>query len=268
MTTESSTTDIPDIAVNYTPDGIATLTFSSGDLNLYSLRLHEAFDEALNQLELQPPRVLVIRSASRLVSGGVDVNEFYARKTQTDTKQLYDRMLELPQRVAALKFPTIFAANGLTLTWAFEVALACDLLIATPRSKFGLVERVVGLIPFMGGVQRIIARAGSARAKQIVLSGRTFEARTLDRWDIVNEVVDEDQFDEAVLEIARDLANGPTRAFSALKDLIFVYEEASVGRANAEVTSIAADLFSTADVQEGVRSFLADGPGRAHFVGH
>lgn len=267
MTDHAINDEPPRVTVVHDDDGVATLTFASGDLNLYSLLLHDAWDRELDKLQVQAPRALVIRASGRIVSGGVDVNEFYARKTHAETKQLYDRMLELPQRIAALQFPTIFAAHGLTLTWALEVALACDLLIATPRARFGLVERVVGLTPFMGGIQRIAARAGTGRAKQVVLSGRQFDAPTFERWNIVNEVVDAERFDEAVADVARDLAAGPTRAFAALKDVLDLYEAESVGRANAEITTIAAGLFSTVDVQEGMRSFLVDGPGRARFVG-
>jgi len=138
-------------------DGIAVLTFSAPPVNLYSLELHDEFDQVLDQVEEDPPRALVIRAEGKLVSGGVDVSQFYARKTKAATLDLYDRMIELPDRVAALDVPTFFAAHALTLTWAFEVAVACDVILAAEKAKFGLVERVIGLTPTMGGTQRLAA---------------------------------------------------------------------------------------------------------------
>lgn len=78
---------------------------------------------------------------------------------------LWTRLIRLAQSVEDLPVPTVFAAHGLTLTAAFELALACDLLVAAERASFGLVEIVVGLSPSMGGPQRLAERAGPARAR-------------------------------------------------------------------------------------------------------
>ena len=80
-------------------------------------------------------------------------------------------------KVEALPAPVVFAAHALTLTAAFELALACDLIVASPKAKFGLVEKVVGLTPSMGGTQRLAERAGSGRARHFVMSGGIFCGR-------------------------------------------------------------------------------------------
>ncbi len=247
--------------------GVAVLTFTDGGVNLYSLDLHEQFDTALDAIEADLPRVLVVRAEGKLVSGGVDVAEFNARTTRDDTKALYDRMMELPERVAALEIPTIFAAHALTLTWALEVALACDILLATPKAKFGLVERVIGLTPTMGGTQRFASRAGVARAKEFVFTGDLYDAATLERWNVVNRVIEDDDFDAAVLAFAHHLAVGPTMAFGAAKQILRHYECGGVAEANSYTTDIAADLFETQDLRNGMLSFLVDGPGKATFQG-
>lgn len=246
---------------------VAVLTYESGPLNLYTDLLHDEFDRALDALEAEPVRAVVIRARGKIVSGGVDVAQFAAQPTKADTKALYDRMLELPQRIAALDVPTIFVAHGLTLTWALEVALSADLLIATPRAKFGLVERVIGLTPTMGGTQRLAARAGVARAKEFVFSGDLYPAETLHSWNVVNRVVAEDELDEQVGELARHLAIGPTRAFAAAKDILRALESGGVAGADAVTTTVAAELFDTEDLQRGMASFLEDGPGKATFRG-
>ncbi|KRC65381.1 enoyl-CoA hydratase [Aeromicrobium sp. Root236] len=255
------------VTVERTDDGIAVLTFSAPPVNLYSLELHDELDRALDEVESASPRALLIRAEGKIVSGGVDVSQFHARKTKADTQQLYDRMLELPTRVDALAYPTIFAAHGLTLTWAFEVALACDLVLASERAKFGLVERVIGLTPTMGGTQRLAARAGVGRAKELVLTGDLYDAATLERWNVVNRVLPSEGFDDAVLAFVAHLAAGPTKAFGAAKDILRHFEAGGVPQANAHVTAIAAELFDTQDLQDGMESFLRDGPGKATFTG-
>ncbi|WP_229052721.1 enoyl-CoA hydratase/isomerase family protein [Aeromicrobium sp. Leaf350] len=247
--------------------GVAVVTFTDGGVNLYSLEMHDAFDAALDAIEADLPRAVVVRAEGKLVSGGVDVAQFFARKTKADTKALYDRMMELPDRFAALDVPTIFAAHGLTLTWALEVALACDVLLASPRAKFGLVERVIGLTPTMGGTQRFAARAGVARAKEFVFTGDLYDAATLERWNVVNRVLDGDDFDSEVLAFAEHLAVGPTKAFGAAKQILRLLETEGLASTNTGTTAIAAELFDTEDLHGGMVSFLENGPGKATFNG-
>lgn len=255
------------VEVVRTDDDIAVLTFSDPPVNLYSLELHADFDRALDEVVAQPPRALVIRAEGKIVSGGVDVAQFHAQRTKADTLALYDRMLELPNRIEALDVPTFFAAHALTLTWAFEVAVACDLIIASEKAKFGLVERVIGLTPTMGGTQRLAARAGVGRAKEFVFTGDLYDAATLEGWNVVNRVLPVEGFDEAVLAFARTIATGPTRAFGAAKQILRHFEAGGVPEANAHTTAIASELFDTDDLQQGMESFLRDGPGRATFSG-
>lgn len=255
------------VTVERTGDDIAVLSFSAPPVNLYSAVLHDEFDVALDELEERPPRVLVIRAEGKLVSGGVDVSLFATQESRESTKVLYDRMLELPNRVAALNYPTVFAAHALTLTWAFEVAVACDIILAAPKAKFGLVERVIGLTPTMGGTQRLAARAGVGRAKEFVFTGATYDAATMERWNVVNRILSADDFDADVLAFAATLASGPTRAFGAAKDILRHYEHGGVAEALTHTTEIAADLFETEDLHRGMTSFLEDGPGKATFNG-
>lgn len=248
-------------------DGIAVVTFDVPPVNLYSLELHDAFDAALDGVEADLPRAVLVRAEGKLVSGGVDVAQFHAQKTEADTKVLYDRMLELPERIAALDVPTFFAAHALTLTWALEVALACDIIIASEKAKFGLVERVIGLTPTMGGTQRLAQRAGVGRAKEVVFTGDLFDAATFERWNVVNRVLPVDGFDDAVLELVKHVAVGPTKAFGAAKQILRHYESGGVPEAIEHTTAIASALFQTDDLQEGMESFLTHGPGQATFTG-
>ncbi|MEU4743811.1 enoyl-CoA hydratase/isomerase family protein [Actinosynnema sp. NPDC023658] len=247
--------------------GPAVLTVDAPPLNLYTAELQELLEAALDDLEDRPARALLVRFEGKVVSGGVDVGLFAAQKTSAQAKALFDRMLELPDRVAALPFPTVFAAHGLCLTWAFEVAMACDIVLAAQRATFGLVEKVVGLTPTMGGTQRLAARAGVGRAKEFVMTGERYDAATMERWGAVNRVLPDEEFDDAALEFTHALATGPTLAHAATKRVLAHFENGGVAEANEHVTAIAAELFDSEDLRGAVRSFLADGPGKATFSG-
>ncbi|WAL63942.1 enoyl-CoA hydratase/isomerase family protein [Amycolatopsis cynarae] len=248
------------------PSGLAVLTIAAGPLNLYTPDLHDELDAALDRLT-PDTRALLIRAEGKVVSGGVDVHHFAAQETPEQAKVLFDRMLELPNRIAALEFPTVFAAHGLCLTWAFEVAVACDLILAAEGASFGLVEKVVGLTPTMGGTQRLAARAGVGRAKEFVMTGDRYPAATLERWNVVNRVLPDEGFAGAAHAFATGLAAGPTRAHAATKKVLAHFERGGVPAANEHITSIAAELYRTEDLRSAVRSFLAEGPGKATFTG-
>ncbi|HEV7651921.1 MAG TPA: enoyl-CoA hydratase/isomerase family protein [Actinophytocola sp.] len=246
--------------------GLAVLTIDDGPLNLYTPALHDELTAAVARLG-PDIRALLVRAEGKVVSGGVDVSVFDAQAGPAEAKVLFDRLLELPEAIAALDFPTVFAAHSLCLTWAFEVAVACDIILAAESASFGLVEKVVGLTPTMGGTQRLAARAGVGRAKELVMTGEVYPAATLERWNVVNRLLPDDGFDAAALAFARALAAGPTRAHAATKQVLRHFEDGGVARAGAHVTTIAADLYRTEDLRAAVRSFLADGPGKATFTG-
>ncbi len=253
------------VRLDLEPTGLAVLTVDAGPLNLYTLELHADFDAALDRLG--DARALLIRAEGKVVSGGVDVSLFAAQETPEQAKELFDRMLALPDRIAALEIPTVFAAHALCLTWAFEVAVACDLILAAERASFGLVEKVVGLTPTMGGTQRLAARAGVGRAAEFVMTGDRYPAAELARWGVVNRVLPDAGFDEAARAFAASLAEGPTRAHAATKKVLSHFANGGVAEANKHITSIAADLYRTEDLRNAVRSFLEEGPGKAKFTG-
>nr|WP_157233818.1 enoyl-CoA hydratase/isomerase family protein [Kibdelosporangium phytohabitans] len=255
------------IRLDRQPGDLAVLTIDAPPLNLYTTQVQDELGEAIGLLEAEPPRAALLRAEGKVVSGGVDVSLFDAQADVAQAKALFDRMLDIPDRIAALPFPTVFAAHALCLTWAFEVALACDLLVASERAKFGLVENVIGLTPAMGGTQRLAARAGVARAKEFVFTGDRYAAGRLHEWGVVNQVLPHEGFDEAARAYATRLASGPTRAHAATKQVLAHYEHGGVAEADQHVTGVAAALFDTDDLRAGVRSFLVDGPGRAAFTG-
>lgn len=248
-------------------DGLAVVTFDSPPLNLFTVALRDALVAAVGELESTRPRAVLFRADGRVVSGGVDVTLFAALSGPDEARAVFDDLVALARRVDALPCPTVFAAHALCLTWAFELALACDFIVAAESASFGLVERVIGLTPAMGGTQRLAERAGTGRAREFVMTGGRYGAAELERWNVVNRVLPDDGFDAAVRSLAADLAAGPTLAHAATKRVIRDYLEGGVELANDRVGRVAGELFATEDLQNAVRSFLEDGPGKASFEG-
>jgi enoyl-CoA hydratase/carnithine racemase len=246
---------------------LAVLTVDSPPLNLWDVTMGPAFVEALNALDADPPRGLLIRAEGRVFTGGVDVHVFSGRDRASGEAMARD-LLALAGRVAELPYPTVLAAHALCLTWGFELALACDLLLASEKAQFALVEHIVGLSPFMGGPQRLALRVGPARAKEFVMTGERYDAATLASWGEVNRVLPVEKFDAATREFALRLANGPTRAHAVTKHLIDVACSAGEPAATALTPALAGELFATEDCRNAVASFLRDGPGKAVHRGH
>jgi enoyl-CoA hydratase/carnithine racemase len=248
-------------------DGLAVVTIDSPPLNLFDAELERGLEDAVTELESEPARAALFRAEGRVVSGGVDVSLFAALATSEASARQFDRGIELTRRVERLECPTVFAAHALCLTWAFELALACDLILAAASARFGLVETVVGLTPAMGGTQRLAERAGSGRAREFVMTGEPYDAATLERWNVVNRVLPDEGFDAAARSFAAELAAGPTRAHAATKQVIRDYLEGGVELANERVGRVAGALFDTEDLKGAVASFLELGPGKATFKG-
>ena len=157
--------------------------------------------------------------------------------------------------------------HGLCLTAGLEVSLGCDMIWPSESARFGLVEAVVGLTPGAGGTQRMAERAGPARAREFVMSQGIYDAATLERWNVVNRVVPDDELLDKGMRFAHRLANGPTKAHAATKGVVRAYLEGGVDRADGAVAELAASLFETEDLKRAVKSFLEEGPGKATFEG-
>ena len=247
--------------------GLAVVTIDHPPLNLYDDAMGTALVAAVGELESLAPRAVLFRFEGRIVTGGVDVAIFDALADADAATALFAALVTVAQRVAALPCPTVFAAHHTCLTWGFELALACDLILASDRASFGLVEATVGLTPAMGGTQRLAERAGSGSAREFVMTGDRYDATTMHSWGVVNRVLPVDGFDDAARAFARRLADGPTVAHAATKKVIAAYLDGGVAGADAEVPSIAGALFDTRDLRGAIGSFLADGPGHATFEG-
>jgi enoyl-CoA hydratase/carnithine racemase len=248
-------------------DELAVVTIDHPPLNLFDHGLMEELAAVVDALHAEPPRGVLLRAEGKVVSGGVDVGAVFDGLGAQEASRMWGRWLAVIHRIEQLPCPTVFAAHALTLTAAFEIALACDLIVAARSARFGLVERVVGLTPSMGGTQRLVERAGPGRARELVMTGELFGAEALERWNVVNRVYADDTFAADARAFARDLATGPTAAHAATKQVVRAALDGGVLRADYAVPKLSGDLFATDDLRQAVRSFVDRGPGHASFEG-
>jgi enoyl-CoA hydratase/carnithine racemase len=257
---------------------VAVVVLENPPLNLFDVPALNALEHVAAELvALTDPaaerrvRAVLFEGRGKVVSAGVDVTFFRDIAEGPEPLRrgadLWTRLLRVVQTFEDLPVPTVFAAHGLTLTAAFELALACDVLLAAEKASFGLVEIVVGLTPSMGGPQRLAERAGPARAKELIFTGERYPAAVLERWNVVNRVLPDDGFAAAAREYAHRLAAGPTVAHAATKRLVVTAVREGARAADALVPEVSGALFGTADLRGAVASFLTDGPGRAAYTG-
>lgn len=234
-------------------------------LNLYREETQEALEACIAEVEGSDARALVWRAEGKLFTGGVDVNLFQRQVEAGDRRE--GGLLPLVQRLEALEIPSISLLHGVCLTWGLEIALGTDLIWASEDAKIGLVEAGVGLTPGAGGTQRMAQRVGVARAAEFVFTGRMYDAATLREWGLVNRVLPDDQLTAEGLEFARKLAEGPTKAHAATKAILRAFREGGVPAADAITHDTMGALFHTEDLQNAVKTFLTEGPGKATFEG-
>ena len=209
-------------------------------------------------------RAILLRSAQRHFCAGADVAAFGRTTTlQSDPA----RFSGLMQALEDVPVPTVAAVHGAAYGGGLELALTCDTFLCADTASLGQVEATVGLIPLLGGTQRIAARAGVARAKEIVFLGRRHTPAAFERWGIVNLVVPEAELPAAALTWARQLAAGPTKVVAGAKRLANLAARGGVAAADAAQVEINQAIWATADRERGIAAFAATGPGSAKFEG-
>jgi enoyl-CoA hydratase/carnithine racemase len=245
---------------------VAVLVLDDPPLNLFRRATFDALSRHVTELAASDARALVWRAEGETFSAGVDVHEF-SGVGSSHTEGMFSSLISVVRKIEALPIPTLALAHGLCLTAGLEVSLGCDLMWASESARFGLVEAVVGLTPGAGGTQRIAERAGPARAREFVMTCGLYDAATLERWNVINRVVPDDELLEKGMRFAQRLGAGPTRAHAATKQIVRAYLEGGVANADKVTPRVSGGLFETEDLQRAVQTFLEEGPGNATFEG-
>ncbi len=246
---------------------VAVAVLDDPPLNLFRERTFVQLREIRDEVAASDARAFVFRAEGEVFTGGVDVNVFAGIADSAEGGRLAAQGISDLACFERLPIPTLALIHGLCLTAGLEASLGCDMIWAAEGARFGLVERVVGLTPFGGGVQRMAARAGPARAREFVMTGGLYEAERMLEWGVINRVVAAGDLVEKGMRFARELAAGPTLAHGATKRIVRSYLDGGLEAADRETPEIAAPLFDSEDLRGAVRSFLREGPGKAEFEG-
>lgn len=244
------------------PLAVATMQFAP--YNLLGPELMDGVLGALQQAQDAGSRAVLLRSGLKHFCAGADIAMFDAAM---GTGTIATSPVEFLHRFESCPLPIVAAVHGTCVGGGFELALACDLILAARTSKVGSVEVTLGLNPLMGAVQRQVQRAGSLRAKEMSMLGRRYDAETLERWNLINRVVDDEHLDEASRSLAMELAHGPTVAHRITKELARIAANEGVAAADAAMEELDRELWASEDLKIGMESFERNGPGLARFVG-
>jgi enoyl-CoA hydratase/carnithine racemase len=265
--THAPLNDAPPLRLTF--DGpLAVLTIDQPPENTFDRAMLDCWRRATDWLTRNPPRALLINARGRVVSTGLDVG-ILDELSRHGTGRFWADQLSTIRALEELPCPTVFAAHALTLTASFEIALACDFILATPTARFGLVERRVAFIPSMGGIQRLAERAGSSRAAQLVMTGEFYRASTLADWGVVDAVFEPASFADRAHAFAMRLAQGPTTAHAATKTVLRAFKDGGVAAADIVQRHVSGEVAQSQDHRSAVEAFLARGPQHdTVYIGH
>lgn len=245
-------------------DGVGAITFDRPDqLNAMNRRLMEELIHAVARLDADPAaRVGLLTGSGRAFMAGADLKE-YARQTDAefDAFQILGRGL-----YAALegnRKPVVAAVNGHALGGGFEIALACDLIVAADGAKLGLPEILLHLIPGGGGTQRLPRKLGLTRANELLFTGRLAPAAELHAWGVINHVYPRETFATDARAFAAAIADKSPEALRVLKQLTQLAAGPFNPAAQALENETLARLHRTPEARAKLADFLAASEARA-----
>ena len=229
-------------------------------LNALSPELMDELASALEELDRgREARAIVIAGHDRAFAAGADLKAMRERSFQTVLLQEANRFWG---RVAAVEAPLIAAVSGYAFGGGCELALACDLLVASETAVFSQAEITVGIIPGGGGTQRLARTIGRQRAMEMVLTGRRVSAEEAREMGFVNRVTAPDRWREEALELAARVASMPPLAALMGKRAVLAAEEAPLAAALSFERRLYELTMATEDRVEGMSAFVERRPPR------
>lgn len=240
--------------------GVACVTIDRPEVrNAIDVRTIGELADALVALDADPAcRAIVITGAGeRAFAAGADIAEM-APRTADGIRR--DRPFAAWDRIDAVETPLIAAVRGYALGGGCELVLACDLVVAGDDAVLGLPEIRLGIIPGIGGTQRLVRAVGKARAMEIVLTGRHVPAEEAARIGLVSRLVPAAETLTEALVLAERIAAGPPLAVAAAVRAIDAAAELTLADGLVYERELFTDLFDTEDQAEGMRAFLEKRP--------
>lgn len=241
-------------------DGVARITLNRPDrLNSFTVQMHEEVARALDAVTDSAARVLVLTGAGRGFCAGQDLSDRAVAPGGEGVdlgESLENRYNPLIRRLAVLEMPVLCGVNGVAAGAGANIALACDIVIATKSAKFIQSFANIGLIPDSAGTWTLPRLAGQARAMGLTLTGEPLTAERAEAWGMIWKCVDDDKLGAELDALAAKFASAPTKGLAATKKLI---REGATRTLDAQLDAerdAQRMLGRTADYKEGVAAFM------------
>jgi methylglutaconyl-CoA hydratase len=238
--------------------GVATVTLNRPEKrNAISFELLNELLAAFDEVEASSEQILILTGAGKAFCSGLDLEELKSLLGKTQAENLGDseRIARVFRRLYDFPKPTIAAVNGAAIAGGTGLATMCDFTLAVPEAKFGYTEVRIGFIPAV--VSSILVwQVGHKIARDLLVSGRIFDANEAHRLGLVNEVVDATHLISRSRQLAASLQENSPASMRATKALINTFIGKDLDRQFAESIAQNAQSRTTADFREGVTSFL------------
>ena len=209
---------VPGVRVERVGDACLIVIDRPGAQNAISRPTMAELGAALDEVAVSDARVVALRGAGEriFVSGG-DLKELASIRTEPEAQAMAMTMRTLLDRVASLPVPVVAALNGHAFGGGCEVAIACDFRIAADDVKLAFNQVDLGIMPAWGGIERLEAVVGRARALYLLTTGLPIDARTAADWGLVEQVVPRAEFDDRLIELLDRIARAPREALVGIK---------------------------------------------------
>lgn len=239
--------------------GIAFITINRPHVrNALNTETREELKKALTKAgEDDEVRVVVIKGAGEHFCAGADVREFMELSAaEMDSWIRKWGLNTITSIITSMRKPVIAAVDGYCLGGGCEMAMACDITIATERAKFGQTELRVGLIPGGGGTQRLARLVGLKKAKELVLTAAIIDAKEAERIGLVNRVVPPEKLEEAVEDICKRIMRNSPILIGFAKEALNAAEETSLSAGLEVEKNLFLRCWATEDRIEGLKAFI------------
>ena len=249
------------IKYEITENKIAIVTISRPEaLNALNTQVIEELEQTLDMIEKNSDlSAMILTGEGRSFVAGADIGEQYPLDLSQGRKW-GQRGSAVMRRIEKLEIPTIAAVNGFALGGGCEIAMACDIILASEKAKFGQPEVGLGITPGFSGTQRLPRRVGAAMAKELIFSGKMISAVEAERIGLANHVYPADELMDKAMEMAESFAKNAQIAVRYSKACIDRGMEPGVDEGIAMENELFAMCFATGDQKEGMKAFLEKRP--------
>lgn len=239
---------------------VGIMTFNNPDKhNAVSFEMWEAAEKILDDfLADANVRVIVLTGAGgKAFVSGADISKFESERATEEAVQRYNALVEkVYSRIYQMPKPTIAMIRGYCIGGGLNLAICCDMRIATEASRFALPAAKLGLGYGYNGLRRYIETIGAPATKEIFFTARQFSAAEADRWGILNRVVADADLEKTVMEIAGTIADNAPLTVSTIKQCTVEILKNQAEQDLDKCKALVAACFASNDYAEGRRAFL------------